>query len=95
MNKFTSHKAKLLYSTLTFHRPGPRCKVVQQKESFQETECPISQSFESARGKLLNNLTTALENRFGDLDSGVMQASLIVDFIMWPDKENSNLCLER
>ena len=45
--------------------------------------------FESARGKLLTNLTTALENRFSDLDSGVMQASLIVDFRMWPDKENS------
>ena len=62
---------------------------MQQKGSFQEIECPISQCFESARGELLTNLTTALENRFSDLDSGVMQASLIVDFRMWPDKENS------
>ena len=62
---------------------------VKQKGSFQGIECPISQSFKSARGKLLTNLTTALKNCFSDLDSSVMQASLIVDFRMWPDKENS------
>ena len=64
---------------------------MQRSAAERKFECPISQSFEPARDKLQTNLTIALENRFNDLDSGVMQASQTVDFSMWLDKENSIL----
>ena len=64
---------------------------MQRSAAERKFECPISQSVEPARDKLQSNPTIALENRFNDLDSGVMQASQTVDFSMWLDKENSIL----
>ncbi|XP_073714184.1 zinc finger protein 862-like [Misgurnus anguillicaudatus] len=41
------------------------------------------------KDKLLDKLSDSMDNRFGDVGSGILNDSKIVSFQQWPDPENS------
>jgi len=47
-------------------------------------------SFTSARQKTLDGLLESLQNRFSDIDQGVLQAAQIASLQNWPDTDDTN-----
>ncbi len=43
----------------------------------------------ASKDKLLDKLSDSMDNRFGDVGSGILSDTKIVSFQQWPDPENS------
>tara|TARA_B110000881_G_scaffold174464_1_gene158824 strand:- start:99 stop:320 length:222 start_codon:yes stop_codon:yes gene_type:complete len=62
---------------------------VEDSTSFEDQALSGDDSlFQRSRCSLVDNLITCLDRRFADLSDGVIQATQLVDFKYWPDKQD-------
>ncbi|XP_073667564.1 zinc finger protein 862-like [Paramisgurnus dabryanus] len=73
------------------YRPGPMLRKVLDSNTYQGVNLrPSDTSHMMAnKDKLLDKLSDSMDNRFGDVGSGILNDSKIVSFQQWPDPENS------
>lgn len=64
-------------------------KKVENESSFAGHNLTgTDSSFKAGRRQLLELLDASFENRFGDLEDSLLNATKIVDFKHWPEKEH-------
>ena len=73
-------------------RPGPRLSEVFGDHTLfgGQTLKGNLVSFTSARQKTLDGLLDSLQNRFSDMEEGVLQAAQIASLQNWPDSDDTN-----
>ena len=73
-------------------RPVPRLSEVFQDNTIfgGQTLKENLASFTCARQKTLDGLLESLENRFSDMDEGVLQSAQIASLQNWPDTDDTN-----
>ena len=71
---------------LFYYSDGPHLRKVNNKDTFCEHPLKGTDvAFKAARGKLITDLTAALENRFSDTTRGIFQATHLAKISSWPN----------
>ncbi|ROI96431.1 Zinc finger protein 862 [Anabarilius grahami] len=72
-------------------RPGPMLRKVLDSNTYMGVNLRHSDTSHmmANKDKLLDKLSDSMDNRFGDVGSGILSDTKIVSFQQWPDPENS------
>ena len=67
------------------YRPGYHLKKVEDKSDFQGQELEgVLEHFKNDRVKVVEGVVACLQQRYADIDAGVLGASKLADIQSWP-----------
>jgi hypothetical protein len=76
--------------TFYFYRNGPRLRQVDSFTNIMNIASGEKDCMLTMRENVITSLVNSLQDRFCDALTGVIGATMVADFTMWPSSENTS-----